>query len=123
MTRMPDFEAGLGAVEGFVERVLHHDAQPAPGQNPYPDTAQTRADIPAITSQEAPVSLLTDAKTAIEDLAAHVAELAANPLIDALAEAGLGLVLSPAEVQAAVALIGTFEASRKQPDANTTPPA
>lgn len=64
--------------------------------------------------------LLTDARAtvetaghAIEALAAHVAELAANPLVDAIAEAGLGMVLTPGQVSAVVSFVSALEAERK----------
>lgn len=105
MTRMPDiFREAEEAIFG------RHQTQTAP-----PATEPE----PVTTTQEAPaMSKLTDAKNVIEDVAIRVRELAANPLIDAIAEAGLGMVLTPAEISVITGMISAFERDR----ANTPQP-
>ena len=64
MTRNPDFEHALGAVEGFAGRILHHDTAPAPG--PHTPTATT-------TTQENPVNVIFDLENDAKAFAAKFA--------------------------------------------------
>lgn len=106
----------LGAIEGAAKRLLHIGQQPAPPQRqptftPHPQTAQ-----PVSSQQSQPEvrmsALLTDAEKAAKALVAHVGTLLANPLVDAVIEAGLGTVLTPGEVAAVVAFVKAIEAER-----------
>lgn len=87
----------------------HHQVQPAPQPAPAPTT-------------EDRMPLLADAKTAIEDIAGHLGALAANPLIDTLAEEGLGLILTPDEVQVVKTLVKTLEDRHQAQGSSTTAP-
>ena len=57
-------------------------------------------------------ALLQDAEKAATALVGHVKTLAGNPLVDAIVEAGAGLLLTPAEVAAIKIMIQALEADR-----------
>lgn len=110
---MTDHPTGL--MESFDAFVHHRHHDPA---------ATTTELSPATTTpQENPMSKLTEAKTVIEDVAVHIRELAANPLIDAIAEAGLGLVLTPGEITFLTGMIREFEQARANAQQQAQPVA
>lgn len=64
-------------------------------------------------------ALLADAEKAASALVKHISNLIGNPLVDAIVEAGLGMVLTPGETAAVVAFVRAIEAERGTP----APPA
>lgn len=85
-------------MENFADFIHHRHDPAATGPDP--------------TTQETPMSALTEARTIAETLGVHLARLAANPLVDAIAEAGLGMVLTPGEITFLVGMIREFEQAR-----------
>ena len=127
MARMPSFEEIRGDFERGVQAAGQRIEQPF-RRHYLSQSVQSQPSQP-----EVPVSsaLLTDAEKAAHALAAHVATLLANPLVDAVIEAGLGTVLTSGEVSAVVAFVKAIEAERQpaadvpsapaQPQASFTP--
>lgn len=107
--------AAVSRAGGDVMRVLGRE-QPAPPQQPQPTfTARQQSQQSPSSQPEVPMTasaLLADAEKAAAALVKHVATLAGNPLVDAVIEAGLGMVLTPGEVAAVVAFVRAVEADR-----------
>lgn len=55
----------------------------------------------------------TTAMSKLADAQHFIADLASNPLVEQIAEEGLGLLLTPAEASAAIGLIRELEAAHK----------
>ena len=60
-------------------------------------------------TQESQMSRITDAKNAIDHASQQLAAMAANPLADAIAEAGVGAAFGPADVAVVMNLIQAIE--------------
>lgn len=106
-------DAEWDAARAELARMVRHPG-PAPSFTPSASSVSSQPEVPVSP-------LLADADKAARALTSHIAVLLGNPLVDAIVEAGLGLVLTPGEVTAVVAFVQAVEADRAAPGGSVQP--
>lgn len=107
----------IGGLEREMGHLLHRD-QPAPTFTPAArirPARQSQPEVPAVSVLSTIHKDLSNAGSALQHAWPIISAVVNNPLLDAIAEAELGLVLSPGEVQAVVAFVKAIEAERGAP--------
>jgi hypothetical protein len=108
---------------GDLEREWDHLRHPetstsVPTFTPHAPSQSSQPEVPMASA------LLTDAEKAASALVRHIGNLIGNPLVDAIVDAGLGMVLTPGETAAVVSFVQAIEADRApaQPPADGSGP-